>query len=393
MESNTNKNHLKGKEKFMANYLSANDERQDLLKSDYPYFDNRIDCLSIKRYYRINDNTFKMVTLFNPTEFGINQLKERNKITMGIKEKLQAINSGNGNAKPINAVSLKDKVKEKSFNEKSDLNLNKFAEVETLRQTINDQSVLIQDLINDIKDLSKCIYENNSLIAIIGKDQKSCLNAINALHAKSINTAKTDKKDPAINNQKVITRKANNKGSFLTDQSIDQDTYQGIYEHFKGYFNHKFAKSGKADQLPEFIFFINGIDFSNGDTIDQSCRAIWQSYRADNNSMLFAPNSMKLAIDSLIKTGKDLDLIKGSNKLDQSKNPTIVKDFEYWANLLQVDKPIIAEIVSLIKAEKLTDTTKGLIIEHLQDHCNDLDKVKVSHIDEFMEYLNNTNFI
>ena len=137
----------------MNQYQSAIESNQHYLNMEYPYFDNRIDCLYIKRYYQIDDNTFDMISIFNPTQYGINQIKERYE-SMNLSEKLKAksasainINESNGNA------SLKDKLSKssttlkgklianKSVLDKADLTVNKFAEVESLKDKIETMSI------------------------------------------------------------------------------------------------------------------------------------------------------------------------------------------------------------------------------------------------------------
>jgi hypothetical protein len=127
-------------------------------------------------------------------------------------------------------------------------------------------------------------------------------------------------------------------------------------------------------------------------SIDDSARSIWQEYRSNNGNMLFAPNSMKLAIKSLIKLGNDFDLIK-DNDIKSSDNIKInseVKDFNYWANLLQVDISIIKECIDILKTDNIKDdTTKSLLIEYLQENSNEY---TMQDINDFISYLENTNF-
>lgn len=394
------------KGKLMKHYQLARESNQYYLDMKYPYFDNRIDCLYIKRYYEINDNTFDMITIFQPTLYGLQTIKQMKGFnTMDLKAKLAAklgngkidINASNGN------LSLKDKLNQSNKNiinqsaiNKADMTANKFAEVEALRQSIKDHGVDIINLQNDISQLTKVVMESNAFCATLAKDQKSILNAINALHGK-LASNKIAGNGNADQNQKVITKKADNKGITsnilsIADQNLDNDSYQGLYEHFKTYFNHKFAKSSNADMLPEFKLFINGIDWNNLQSIDDSCRSIWQAYRADNGGMLFAPNSMKLAIESLNKLGNDFDLIKDSNieSPDNVKVNSEVKDFNYWSQLLNVDIAIIKECVSCLKDSNIKDdSTKQLLIEYIQESSNGYE---MQDINEFIKYLETSNF-
>jgi hypothetical protein len=219
------------------------------------------------------------------------------------------------------------------------------------------------------------------------------------LHGKlASNKIASDTSKPIADN-KVITRKAidNNNIISIASQNLDNDSYLALYEHFKGYFTHKFCKSNDCNKLDEFKFFINGIDWNSLQSIDDSARSIWQEYRSNNGNMLFAPNSMKLAISSLIKLGNDFDLIK-DNDIKSSDNIKVnseVKDFNYWANLLQVDISIIKECISCLKDNDIKDdSTKGLIAEYLQDSTlsDETDSVFHGNIESFIEYLASTNF-
>jgi hypothetical protein len=368
----------------------------------YPFFESRIDCLYINRYYQINDNTFDMIKIFKPTINGLIQLNER-KNTMDLKAKLATkkgngidINASNGN-QSLSARLQANKsngIANKSVMNKADLTANKFAEVENLRQTIKQQSIDIINMQTDIKDLCKVIIENNAFIGTIAKDQKSILNAINTLHGKLASNKIESNASKPITDNKVINRKAIDNDNIISiaSQNLDNDSYLALYEHFKGYFNHKFAKSNQCNKLNEFKFFINGIDFASLQSIDDSARAIWQAYRSDNGNMLFAPNSMKLAIKSLIKLGNDFDLIK-DNDIKSSDNIKVnseVKDFKYWANLLQVDISIIKECIDILKTDNIKDdTTKSLLIEYLQENSNEY---TMQDINEFISYLESTNF-
>jgi hypothetical protein len=392
----------------MNQYQSAIESNQHYLDMGYHYFDNRIDCLYIKRYYQIDDNTFDMISIFNPTQYGINQINERYEI-MNLSEKLKAksasainINESNGNA------SLKDKLSKssttlkgklianKSVLDKADLTVNKFAEVESLKDKIETMSIDIVNLQSELKDFAKLALENNAFLATIGKDNKSILNAINSLHGKLASSKIESTIDNG--NQKVITRKAIDKPiESIASQNLDNESYQALYEHFKGYFNHKFAKSGKCNKLNEFKFYINGIDFANLNTIDKSARVQWQAFKNDNdNQMIYAPNSMKLAIESLIKLGTDFDLIKNTdmNSSDNIEVKSEVKDFAYWSNLLQVPLSVIQECISALNDNDIkADSTKGLIMDHLKDaSLLDKDDSLTMDINSFIEYLSNTNF-
>jgi hypothetical protein len=321
---------------------------------------------------------------------------------MNLADKLnakKAIASGI-NSNPINANngSLQNKLlkgkltSNKSAIDKADLTSNKFAEVESLRQSIKTMQTDIVNLQSEIVDFSKLALENNAFIAIIGKDNKSILNAINSLHGKLASNKVTIDNG----NQKVITKKANtdNTVNSIQSQNLDNEAYQALYEHFKGYFNHKFAKSGTCTKLNDFIFYINGIDFSNLNTIDKSARVIWQAYKVNNdNSMIYAPNSMKLAIESLIKLGTDFDLIKdiNPNSNDNIQVNSPVKDFAYWSTLLNVDTSIIKECIDILKTDNIKDdSTIGLIKEYISESSGN--KSNDNDIQCFIEYLASANF-
>jgi hypothetical protein len=372
-------------------------EIQSLLKSNYDYFDNRIDCISIKRYYKINDYTFKMLTLFSPNDNGLNTIKEGNN-NMSLSEKLAAKKaSASSISNPINANNgslqsklLKGKLtSNKSAIDKADLTSNKFAEVESLRQSIKTMQNDIINLQSEVVDFAKLALENNAFISIISKDNKSILNAINSLHGKLASNKVTIDNG----NQKVITKKANtdNTVNSIQSQNLDNDAYQALYEHFKGYFNHKFAKSGTCNKLNDFKFYINGIDFSNLNTIDKSARVIWQAYKSNNNNqMIFAPNSLKLAIESLIKLGTDFDLIKDTspNSSDNMQVNSPVKDFAYWSTLLNVDISIIQECIASLKDKD--NSTYPLIKEYLSESSGNT--AIDTYIDEFIKYLDSADF-
>jgi hypothetical protein len=378
-------------------------EIQSLLKSNYDYFDNRIDCISIKRYYKINDHTFKMLTLFSPNDNGLNTIIERNNDNMStLADKLNAKKStiASGISNPINANNgslqsklLKGKLtSNKSAIEKADLTSNKFAEVESLRQSIKTMQNDIINLQSEVVDFSKLALENNAFIAIIGKDNKSILNAINSLHGKIASNKTTIDNG----NQKVITRKNadsndNIQVNSIESQNLDNEAYQALYEHFKGYFNHKFAKSGTCNKLNDFKFYINGIDFSNLNTIDKSARVIWQLFKVNNdNQMIYAPNSMKLAIESLTKLGTDFDLIKDTSpdSNDNIQVKGIVKDFAYWANLLKVDILIIQESIAALKDKD--NNTYPLIKEYISESSGN--KSNDNDMQCFIEYLDSADF-
>ena len=391
----------------MKQYLLTK-ESQSLMDIKYPYFDNRIDCLYIKRYYQINDNTFNMISIFNPTEYGINQINERKQDTMNnLKAKLEAkkasainINESNGNASLKDKLSRGKLIANKSAIEKSDMTLNKFAEVESLKDKIETMSIDIVNLQSELVDFSKLALENNAFLATIGKDNKSILNAINSLHGK-LASGKVESKTSAIDNsQKVVTRKKESgiisKWYSIEEQNLTDDNYLALYEHYLTYFNHKFDKSKTANKLESFKLFINGINWSNLQSIDTSAREIWQAYRTDTSKMLFAPNSMKLAIDSLKKLGNDFDLIKDSDtkSIDNIQVNSEVKDFNYWSQLLSVDISIIKESIDILKTDDIKDdTTKSLIKEYLQDNSTlSNDMTLDNSIESFIDYMETTNF-
>jgi hypothetical protein len=405
--------------------LAIDNEKQSLINSNYAYTDNRIDCLYIKRYYRIDIDNIKMLTLFNPTIFGLNTIKEGNNDNMStLADKLNAKKStiASGISNPINANNgslqsklLKGKLtSNKSALEKADLTSNKFAEVESLRQSIKTMQTDIINLQSEVVDFSKLALENNAFIAIISKDNKSILNAINALHGKFASNKVTFEND----NQKVITRKAspgsaNNGINSIASQNLNEDAYQGFYEHFKGYFLHKFAKDSRCIHLAIFKAFIDQIDFASLQSINNSCRISWSQYKTDNsNQMVFAPGSMELAITSLIQTGIDFDLIKDfSPIIDNKSKPEIikaindkfadsnshsdnnevkgiVKDFAYWANLLKVDISIIQECIASLKDKD--NSTYPLIKEYISESSGNT--AIDNDIECFIEYLDSADF-
>lgn len=387
--------------------MAKGNDRLDLINSDIEFMENRIDCLSVNRYYKIDNDLTIYFKMASPNEFGLAKLKQskqtKGQKTMDLKAKLQAkkqlakgndIAINNNASKGQKTMDLKAKFKNQSAMNKAELNINKFAEVSELRETIKQQSIDIVNLQSDIKDLSKVLFENNNLLAIIAKDLQSNLKAFNGLHPKIDSLIKGNAiASPAIKTMaspEVKTIKAKDKAIAspamvsIESQGLDQDSYQGLYEHFKAYFNHKFAKSSKADQLPEFIFFINGIDFASPDTIDQSARAIWQEYRANNNAMIFAPNSMKLAIDSLIKLGNDFDLMASPDMANSQVNSEVI-DFAFFSKLLALDISYIKEIASLLKSEGYNEMTKGLIIDHIKDNAKQ--ENKASDIEGFIDWI------
>ena len=410
----------------MKQYQSAIESNQYYQDMEYPYFDNRIDCLYIKRYYQIDDNTFDMISIFNPTQYGIETIKERYNSMNSLSQKIAAKKaSASSIDNPLNAnnASLQSRIadkktieKKQSLNDQSALNAQKFYEVSELKNKIEQYGIDIVNLNNTIAELSKVVYENNSLLAILSKDIKSNLNATNSLHGRFANIGnnaniKADNK--GNNDQKVITRKAINTDSnvFLIDQNLNDESYQGFYEHFKSYFNHKFAKNSKCIHLDIFKTFCNPIDFQSLQSINDSCRISWQDYRTQTSEMIFAPGSMALAITSLIKTGKDFDLIKDySPIIDKKAKPEVVKaindefadssthsdnnecksevkDFAYWSTLLNADISIIQECVSALKDKD--DNTYPLIKEHLNANSKDIID---TDIDSFIDYLDNSSF-
>ena len=435
------------------------DKIKDLMQSTIPYKQYRVDCLTSQRYYLINDNEQIYFNYFDPNKYGIDKLQKKEGIqTMtDLASKLNSI-KGNGsndqssngsndlasklnaNKKGSGSNDLASKLigssKDSAIN-KADMNINKIAEIESLRSdilsmqdTIKDQGVLIADCINAINDLFKLTQENNTILAIIGKDQKSTLKAINANNAligKNPNikgSGSNDQSDQVVINRKNHStfKPSNNQGSkvkaMIIDSNPSNDQYQQIYEIFKGYFNHKFAKSSKADQLDHFKVFIDLIDFYSLQSINDSARQSWQEYRSSNNAMIFAPGSMTLCITSLIQLGSDLDYTKDlapiiDKKADQAKiaeinnqfadstltdqttdnqAPSKVKDFDYWKDLLSIaDKKIIADCVSLLKIQKLNEgNTKEVIRDHLID--NTTGSITDQQLNDFYSYLDQTNF-
>lgn len=421
----------------MNQYLSAGASEQTLLDRIYPYSDNRIDCLFIKRYYQINDNTFKMLTLFNPSDYGIEQLKEneRGLNIMALQDKINASRKVDnkkvsGLKAKINASRKVDNPDNQSFNDKSQINIDKFIQVENLNKNImvltekiDSQGELIAELMQDFSAISKLMIENNSYSVQSAKDSKSCLNAINAIHGKFANIGNfidyrkndTTNKGNQSDNQKVITRKKtdNHKQALIINESMDNEGYQGFYEHFKSYFSHKFAKSNQCDNLDIFMTFINPIDFYSLQSINDTTRKSWQDYRSDTSQMIFAPGSMELCLQALIKTGIDFDLIKdfspiidnkckpeilkrlnsefASNESYQDTNiaNTEIKDFKYWANALQVNISIIKECIDSLKDKD--DKTLTLCKEYIVDKSS-LNEFELTELDDFIDYLDNTNF-
>lgn len=421
----------------MNQYLLARASDQSILDRNYSYFDNRIDSLYIKRYYQINDNTFKMLTLFNPSDYGIEQLKEneRSQIIMALQDKINA--SRKVETKKVSGLKAKINASRKvdnnpdmqSFNDKSQINIDKFIQVENLNKNImvltekiDSQGQLIAELMQDFSAISKLIVENNQYAVQSAKDSKSCLNAINAIHGKFANIGnfidlrKNDtNKGIQSDSQKVITRKKpdNHNQALIVNESMDNEGYQGFYEHFKSYFSHKFAKSNQCDNLDIFKTFINPIDFYSLQSINDTTRKSWQDYRSETSQMIFAPGSMELCLQALIKTGIDFDLIKdfspiidskckpeilkrlnsefASNESYQDTNITNseIKDFKYWARVLQVDISIIKECIDSLKDRD--DKTLILCKEYIVDKSS-LNEFELVELDDFIDYLDNTNF-
>ncbi len=390
--------------------MAKGNDKLDLINSDIPFMENRIDCLSVNRYYQIDNDLTYYFKMASPNEFGLaklNQNQMKGQKTMDLKAKLQAkkqmakgndIAINNNASKGQKAMDLKARFKQQSAMDKAELNINKFAEVSELRETIKQQSIDIIGLQNEIKDLSKVLFENNNLIAIIAKDLQSNLKAFNGLHPKIDSLIKGNAiASPSVNtiaSPSVITRKADQSKALaspsvntvsIANQGLDQESYQGLYEHFKTYFNHKFAKSSKADQIAEFIFFINGIDFASPDTIDTSTRAIWQEYRNNNNNaMLYAPGDMKFAVECLIKLASDFDLM-ASPEMANSKVNSEVINFDFFSKLLALDKSFIQEIASLLHSEGFNPMTKSLIIDHIKDNAKQANKA--SDIESFIDWI------
>jgi hypothetical protein len=427
-------------------YIQARaSDQKTLLNSNLDPKRSRIDCFTVNLYFKVDDYQTYYFKIFDPTIYGINQLKEKDiNIMPTLNEKLGILtgnsNQGNdlaaklaakktGNSNQGNDLAAKLKDKKPTFNDQSEMNTEKFFQVEQLRETISNQSVLIQDLINRFLDLEKVAIENNSLIAVLSKDQKSTLNAVNSLAAKFKDPIiKADKASDQNNDQVIINRKQhaiakpanpiNTPQLFLLFNECQQDQdYQGIYNLFKKYFSHKFAKSSKADQLPDFIEFGSTIDLYSLQSINDTCRLAWQNYRSKYDRMVFAPGSMELAITSLIQVAIDLEYLQDKTPIvdkkakpekinainekfadpslidntKDNKQPSVVKDFKYWSNALTISIEVIRDIIALIKNKGTTPEVMEVII----DHCIENSKVDIDGSDqlaEFYDYLKETNF-
>jgi len=364
-----------------------------------PYAESRIDCFSVNQYFKNELNEIIIHRIFNPTIYAdLNQMKGK---IMSLKDKLNAsknVNPITANANnQLQKSSLAAKLASKdSVISEASMTAEKFAQVEALRQEIKNLQLDTVNMQSDIEALTKVIMECNQFTASTAKDIKSTLNAVNSLHgnfAKILPTMAIVDSNPDT----IINRKQHSKLTAKTSEfksvieGLEQGEVQALYELFKSQFNHKFAKSSKADKLSEFSFFINGIDFTSLDTIDATTRAQWQAFKnANNNQMIFAPNSMKLAVKSLIAIGNDLDLI-ADNSVSDSKVNTEVKDFAYWSSQYGIaDKSIISEVVDLVKQEGLNNKTSSLIAEYLNENSvNDLSGV--NHGD-FFTYLKTSKF-
>ena len=352
--------------------------------------------------------------LLTQNEFSI--LKER-KVIMNkslLKSKIE--NSTNGNPLAARKTQLSNPFaarKAQSFNDQSQVNVQKFAYVEAMRDELKQQGILIANLIDEIQSISKVCFENNSLLAITAKNTQSALNAINAMHGKfAVSNA------PAISNAPaVINRKGNAPIdiSGLLSENLPDNEYQAIYELFKSFFNHKFAKESRCIHLNHFKYFANGINFYSLQSINDTARANWQSYRTENNSMLYAPGSMELAITSLIETGKALELVFNFapiidskakpesiaainskfadatliDKSSDNQESTIVKDFAYWSKILSVPLEVIKHCVNFEDDINL-DTSKELIKGYIIDESNGNDIG--NGLNDFIDYLSRTNF-
>lgn len=356
---------------YYLGYIDNQSELNQLI--DYPLkLENRIDKNYMRFYRYYNDQSIIYYEIFKPVK-GINNMQS-------IADKLNAIKTaGNGNIdnnqtseRKKTMQSLADKLKAKKqgiVKQSTELTIDKFAKVEHLEKMINNQSELINklmekvDLMNNdhltmanyLKGINDMQSENNGLLVGIAKGIQS-----NATKAQ--NTVINRKQAPITPENALNANKTAMQAPATGNGNADINQ---LYSVFMKNFNAKFSGSKNTDKTIDFQNLINAIDITSPDTIAKTMSKEWTRNRETNNQFYWAAKFKSKAINAMVAALNTMGLINDTSLKNTSINSE-VKNRDYWVKFYGINQSDITELMDIVKSHGMTKDVKELINEHLE---------------------------
>jgi len=313
----------------------------------------------------------------NTEKKGINNMK------LSISNKTESID----NNKP---KKLELKINKGINQESLDLNIEKFAKVESILKKLdsidntfinflNNQNSAIEVLNSFDKRINTLELINTNML----KNQKSILDSINSLHANLFQDNKKESKEVETKEVKTVLRKK--------ESNIDTESINGIFDIFQSFFgNNNFLgnKELTSETMPIFQNLIESIEIDSIDSIQKSINDFRSKLTKESGKYMTARKSNVNFDSAIIKT---IEKIAGKNfDIAESKENSEIINKDYFAKLFGTDTNEISGLIDEIKEygkidndlinsvsnyidginDNISDNTKGIFINYAKQYIS-----------------------
>ena len=313
----------------------------------------------------------------NTEKKGINNMK------LSIANKTESID----NNKP---KKLELKINKGINQESLDLNIEKFAKVESILKKLdsidntfinflNNQNSAIEVLNSFDKRINTLELINTNML----KNQKSILDSINSLHANLFQDNKKESKEVETKEVKTVLRKK--------ESNIDTESINGIFDIFQSFFgNNNFLgnKELTSETMPIFQNLIESIEIDSIDSIQKSINDFRSKLTKESGKYMTARKSNVNFDSAIIKT---IEKIAGKNfDIAESKENSEIINKDYFAKLFGTDTNEISGLIDEIKEygkidndlinsvsnyidginDNISDNTKGIFINYAKQYIS-----------------------